>query len=233
MNVLAPQVRREAALRWRAYRSWNRACLLNAWRATRSHFGKRRAVVEVIAPGLATMLVLHLWAHAGLPMAFAKGVAVSALWVVAVLCWNFGLAPYRLWLAARTRITQLQLAIGRRIDRQVIAQELEMRIREGVALMDNGRPSQGQLTQWYERVLRVVSRVSDRERLLLENSGPAPGSRGGALEMLILSNRIEKLRLILGRQHSGRAARKRLGLPALGARPIIGQRPPPVRASNQ
>jgi hypothetical protein len=125
------------------------------------------------------------------------------------------------------------MAIGRRLERHVVAAELELRIREGVALMDSGNPSQSQLTEWYERVLRVVSRAGDRERAVLEASGPAPGTRGGALEMLILSNRIEKLRLILGRQHSGRAARKRLGLPALGARPITGQRPAPVRASNQ
>ena len=79
MNVIPPQVRREAALRWRAYRSWNRACLLNAWRATRSHFGKRRAVVEVIAAGLTTMLALQLWTQDDLAVSFAKGVAASAL----------------------------------------------------------------------------------------------------------------------------------------------------------
>jgi hypothetical protein len=224
---------------WRAYRAWARACLLSAWRATRNYFGGAwRGALKVVGPGVATTLVLCIRAanmelQPDIPVAIAAGCAASLLWVFAVFCWNFALAPYRLWLAARARIAQLQVAIGRRIDRQVIAQELELRIREGVALMDTGGPSQSQLTQWYERVLRAVSRVSDRERILLENSGPAPGSRGGALEMLILSNRIEKLRLILGRQHSGRAARKRLGLPALAARPITGQRPAAVRASNQ
>jgi hypothetical protein len=40
--------------------------------------------------------------------------------------------------------------------------------------------------------------------------------------MLILSNRIEKLRLILDRQHSGRASRKRRSpAPAPGAPPIV------------
>jgi hypothetical protein len=75
--------------------------------------------------------------------------------------------------------------------------------------MNTGSPSQRQLSQWYQRVLRVVSRASDRERALLETAGPAPGTRGGALEMLILSNRIEKLRLILDRQHTTRAAKRR------------------------
>jgi hypothetical protein len=115
----------------------------------------------------------------------------------------------RLWRAARSRITHLQLTVGRRIDQQVIARELELRIREGVALMSTGSPSQNQLSEWYERVLRVVSRVGDRERTLLENSGPAPGTRGGALEMLILSNRIEKLRLFLEQQHTVRTVRRR------------------------
>lgn len=203
-----------AATSWRVFRVWNRACLLNAWRATRNHFGKgRRAALEVLGPGVVTMLAVYTWggAEARLDMgaAIAAGTATSALWVVIVLCWNFGLAPFRLWRAARARITHLQVAIGRRIERQVIAAELELRIREGIALMDSGRPSQSQLTEWYERVLRVVSRAGDRERAMLETSGPAPGTRGGALEMLILSNRIEKLRLILKRQHSARGIRRR------------------------
>ena len=90
----------------------------------------------------------------------------------------------------------------------MIAQELELRIREGVALMNCGSPSQSQLAEWYERAVRVVTRAGDRERTLLETAGPAPGTRGGALEMLILSNRIEKLRLILVRLHRARAVRR-------------------------
>jgi hypothetical protein len=39
---------------------------------------------------------------------------------------------------------------------------------------------------------------------MLENLGPAPGTRGGALELLILGNRIQRLRAILSRQNSGR-----------------------------
>jgi hypothetical protein len=224
---------------WRAYRAWARACLLSAWRATRNHFGGAwRGALKVVGPGVATTLVLCIRAanmepQPDIPVAIAAGCAASLLWVFAVFCWNFALAPYRLWLAARARIAQLQVAIGRRIERHVIAAELELRIREGLALMDSGSPSQRQLSQWYQQVLRVVARAGDRERALLESSGPAPGTRGGALEMLILSNRIEKLRLILDRQHAGRASRKRLGLPALGARPITGQRPAAVRASNQ
>jgi hypothetical protein len=202
-----------AATNWRVFRAWNRACLLSAWRATRSHFGKgRRAALEVLGPGVVTMLAAYTWggaeARPDLVTAIAAGTATSALWILIVLCWNLGLAPYRLWRAARARITQLQMAIGRRIERHVIAAELELRIREGVALMDSGRPSQSQLAEWYERVLRVVSRAGDRERAMLETQGPAPGTRGGALEMLILSNRIEKLRLILDRL-SSRAMRRR------------------------
>jgi hypothetical protein len=238
VSVIAPAVRRVLELRWRAYRSWNRACLLNAWRATRSHFGSgRRAALEVSAPALVTMLALYRWGgaepHLDIAAAIAAGAAAGLLWILIVLCWNFALAPYRLWLAARTRITHLQLAIGRRIDRQVIEQELELRIREGMALMDTGSPSQSQLTQWYERVLRAVSRVGDRERILLENSGPAPGSRGGALEMLILSNRIEKIRLLLDRQ-PGRAARmRRAAMPARVPPPMRDRRPTPVRVFHR
>ena len=209
-----------AATSWRLYRAWIRACLLNAWRATRDHFGNgSRAALEVLGPGMVTMLVVYPWggAEARLDMvaAIAAGAATSALWILIVICWNFALAPYRLWRAARARIAHLQSTIGRRIERQVTAElellmaaELELRIREGLALMDSGRPSQSQLTEWYERVLRVVARAGDRERAMLETSGPAPGTRGGALEMLILSNRIEKLRLILDRL-SSRAMRKR------------------------
>jgi hypothetical protein len=200
---------------WRTYLAWNRACLLNAWRATRNFFGRGwRGVLKIVAPGLATTLGLCISSSGtdvppDVALASVTGVSVTAAWVLIVLSWNFGLAPYRLWRAARARITQLQMANGRRIDRQVIAQELELRIREGVALMNTGSPSQRQLSQWYQRVLRVVSRASDRERALLETAGPAPGTRGGALEMLILSNRIEKLRLILDRQSGARTPRKR------------------------
>ena len=124
---------------WRAYRAWARACLLNAWRATRSHFGAAwPGALKVIGPGVVTTFALclrgdNLDPQTDIPVAIAAGCAASLLWVVAVFCWNFALAPYRLWLAARARIVQLQAAIGRRIDRQVIAQELELRIREGVA----------------------------------------------------------------------------------------------------
>ena len=202
-----------AAISWRLYRAWNRACLLNAWRATRNHFGKgRRAALELLGPGVVTMLALYMWGGAeprlDLVTAIAAGAAASALWILVVLCWSFVVAPYRLWRAARARITHLQVTIGRRIERHVIAAELELRIREGVALMDSGNPSQSQLAEWYDRVLRVVSRAGERERAMLETSGPAPGTRGGALEMLILSNRIEKLRLILDRLTS-RAMRGR------------------------
>jgi hypothetical protein len=201
-----------AATNWRVFRAWNRACLLSAWRATRNHFGKgRRAALRVLAPGVVMTLAVYMWGGAearfDLVAAIAAGAAMSILWVLIVLCWNFGLAPYRLWRAARARISQLQVAIGRRIERHVIAAELELRIREGSALMDSGKPSQSQLSEWYERVLRVVSRAGDRERAMLETSGPAPGTRGGALELLILSNRIEKLRLILDRL-SSRATRR-------------------------
>jgi hypothetical protein len=213
--MIGQEFRREAAMSWRAYRAWNHACVLNAWRATRSHFlNGRLGMLEVIGPGLATTLALSMGSagddlQRDMAMALTAGVTASALWVLAVLCWNFGLAPYRLWRAARSRIAHLQMTIGRRIDRQVIAEELELRIREGVALMNSGSPSQSQLAEWYERVLRAVSRTGDRERALLENSGPAPGTRGGALEMLILSNRIEKLRLILERQRATRTTRRR------------------------
>ena len=234
--MLTQRLCNDAVMSWRTYLAWNRACLLNAWRATRSYFGRGwHGVLKILGPGLATTLALHFWSSGGadarpdLVVASVTGVAVAALWVLIVLCWNFGLAPYRLWRAARARITDLQIAIGRRIDRQVIAQELELRIREGVALMDTGSPSQSQLTQWYDRVLRVVSRADERERAMLETSGPAPGTRGGALEMLILNNRIEKLRLILDRQHSGRASQKRRApAPALGPPALRGQRAAPV-----
>lgn len=233
--MLAQRLLSNAVANWRVFRAWNRACLLNAWRATRNHFGNGgRAALEVSGPGLVTMLAFYRWGgaetHPDIAAAIAAGAAASLLWILIVLCWNFVLAPYRLWRAARARITQLQMAIGRRIERHVVAAELELRIREGVALMDSGSPSQSQLTEWYERVLRVVSRAGDRERAMLEASGPAPGTRGGALEMLILSNRIEKLRLILDRQHAGRAARKRRApVPVPGARPVTGQRPALVR----
>jgi hypothetical protein len=230
VNAIAQRFRREAALSWRAYRSWNRACMLNAWRATRSHFGNgHRAALEVSVPGLVAMLAVYRGGgaepHLEIAAAIAAGTAASLLWILIVLCWSFALAPYRLWRAARARIAHLQVTIGRRIERHVIAAELELRIREGVALMDSGSPSQNQLAEWYERVLRVVSRAGNRERAMLETSGPAPGTRGGALEMLILSNRIEKLRLILDRQQSGRAARKRRApAPALASPPM-----PPIR----
>lgn len=199
----------ESAVSWREYRAWIRACLLNAWRATRGHFGGGwRSVIEVLGPWFATTLALYMWGGDADPardhvVTIATGAAVSVLWITIVLCWNFGLAPYRLWRAAQARIARLQMANGRRIDRQVIAQELELCIRKGTALMDSATPSKDQLSDWYKRVLRVVSRAGDGDRAMLETLGPAPGTRGGPLELLILSNRIEKLRLILDRQYSG------------------------------
>ena len=197
------------AMSWRAYRAWNRACLLNAWRATRGHFGGGwRSVIEVLGPWFATTLALYLWGGDADPAPdtvepIATGAVVSVLWIAIVLCWNFGLAPYRLWRAALARIARLQMATGRSIDPQAIAQELELCIKKGTALMDSAAPSKSQLSEWYERVLRVVSRAGDGDRAMLETLGPAPGTRGGPLELLILSNRIEKLRLILDRQYSG------------------------------
>jgi hypothetical protein len=234
VNPPAQRLLSNATSCWRSYRAWNRACLLNAWRATRNHFGTpHRAALEVIAPGLVTILALYQWGGFDHFAAISAGLAASAAWILIVLCWNFALAPYRLWRAARARIVHLQVTIGRRIERHVIASELELRIREGVALMDSGSPSQSHLSEWYERVLRVVSRAGDRERAMLETAGPAPGTRGGALEMLILSNRIEKLRLILDRQHSGRGARKRRApMPARSAPPIRARHPTPVHLNR-
>jgi len=214
--VVAQSLCKNAAMSWRAYRAWNRACLLNAWRATRRHFGGGwRSAMEVLGPGFATTLILYMGGADSARdnvVPIAGGAAMSMLWIVIVLCWNFGLAPYRLWRAARARIAHLQMAIGRRIDRRAIAQELELCIKEGTALMDSATPSKGQLSRWYEGVLRVVSRAGDGHRAMLETLGPAPGTRGGALELLILGNRIGKLRLILGRQHSGRE-RESIGPP--------------------
>jgi hypothetical protein len=203
-------------LTWRAYRAWNRACMLHAWRATRSHFGGGwRSVAEALVPGVAAILVFYNWGgdvgSVPDPIAtIATGAAVSLLWIVTVFCWNVGMAPYRLWRAAQARIAQL--TGGRRNDPQAIARDLELCIQEGQALMNSETPSKRQLSKWYARVLRVVSRTGGRDRAMLETLGPAPGTRGGALELLILGNRIEKLRRILGRQYSS------------GARENTGQR---------
>ncbi len=150
-------------------------------------------------------------------MTIATGVAVSVLWIIVVFCWNFGLAPFRLWRAAQARMAQLVLVDESTA--QLSRRELELCIRQGQALLDSGTPSQGQLSNWYERVLRAVSRVGDDDRVMLENLGPAPGTRGGALELLILSNRIEKLRLILDRQPSGRESE---GIASVGQRRVAG-----------
>jgi len=196
---------------WHAYRAWMRACVLNAWRATRGHFGGAwRCVAEIFGPWFATTLALYLWGGdeelARDPVAaIATGAAVSGLWISIVLFWNFGLAPYRLWLAAQGRIEHLQIASGHRINRHAVAQELELCIKKGTALMASPTPSKNQLTEWYEGVLRVVSQAGDGYRAMLETSGPPPGARGGPLELLILNNRIEKLRLILDWQNSGHA----------------------------
>ena len=188
---------------WSTYRAWNRACRLHAWRATRDHFrGGWRGVAQILAPGVGALLVLLKWGGGvgveHLFTAVALGTGASALWFCLVFCWYAGLAPYRLWCAAQARIARL--TSGRRDDPQAIARELELCIQEGQALMKGAQPSQDQLSTWYGRVRRVVSRTGKSERLLLDSLGPAPGTRGGPLELLILGNRIERLRSILGRQ---------------------------------
>lgn len=204
--MVAQRLSLNPAMSWRAYRAWYRACVLHAWRATRGHFSAGwRSVVEALGPGVAAMFTPYIWyggADSAWIVTIATGVAVSVLWICVVFCWNFGLAPFRLWRAAQARIAQLVLS--RRIDRPTIARELELCIKQGQALLDSGTPSQSQLSNWYERVLRALSHVGDGDRVMLENLGPAPGTRGGALELLILSNRIEKLRLIRDRQHFDR-----------------------------
>jgi hypothetical protein len=200
------------AMTWSAYRAWNRACMRHAWRATRAHFsGGWRSVLEALVPGFAALLVFQQWGGADAErdavIRIAAGAAASALWILLVFCWYVGLAPYRLWHAAQARIGQL--TGGRRNDPLAIAQDLEMCIREGQALMDCATPSKRQLSKWYDRVRRVVSRTGASDRLMLESLGPAPGTRGGALELLILGNRIERLRSILGRQYS-RPARENI-----------------------
>jgi hypothetical protein len=193
---------------WSAYRAWNRACLLYAWRATRGHFGGGwRSVAEVLGAGFAATLVLYIWGGAAGSdrddvVTLTAGAVASVLWIVIVFCWHVGLAPYGLWRAAQSRISQL--TVGRRTERETIAQELELCIKEGQALMHSSTPSKRQLSKWYERALRVVSRAGDDDRIMLQSSGPAPGTRGGALELLILSNRINKLRQILSRQYPRR-----------------------------
>lgn len=186
------------AMNWSAYRAWIRACVLHAWRSTRGHFNRGwRSVVEALVPGLA-VLAFHQWgvadADPDIIVTIAAGAASSALWVLIVFCWYVGLAPYRLWHAAQARISQL--TSGRRDDPQAIAQDLELCIREGQALMNSATPSRRQLSKWYDRVRRVVSRAGAGERVMLESLGPAPGTRGGALELLILGNRLE-----IGRAH--------------------------------
>src|SRR5688572_29475681 len=181
---------------WSTYRAWNRACRLHAWRATRDHFrGKWRAVTQILAPGLGAALVLLKWGGAvGIEdafVAFALGIGVSALWSCLIFCWYACVAPYRLWCAAQARIARL--TSGRRDDPQAIARELALCIQEGQALMKGAQPSKHQLLTWYGRVRRVVSRTGKSERLLLDSLGPAPGTRGGPLELLILGNRIERL----------------------------------------
>jgi hypothetical protein len=210
VSLVVKRPRNNTARSWNAYRAWLRACIRCAWRETRDHFsGGWRSVIEVLGPGFATTLALYLSGADADPArdhvaTIAMGAAVSVLWIVAVFCWNVSLAPYRLWRAALARIAHLQTATGRIDHRQAIAQELELCIKKGTALMDSATPSKSQLSQWYERVLRVVSRAGNGDRAMLETLGPAPGTRGGPLELLILSNRIEKLRLILDRQNSGR-----------------------------
>ncbi len=188
---------------WSTYRAWNRACRLHAWRATLDHFrGGWRGVAQILAPGFGAVLILLKWGGAegieGALAALVLGTGASALWFCLVFCWYAGLAPYRLWCAAQVRIAHL--TSGRRDDPGAIARELALCIEEGQALMKGAKPSKHQLSTWYTRVRRVVSRSGKSERLLLDSLGPAPGTRGGALELLILGNRIERLRSILARQ---------------------------------
>jgi hypothetical protein len=65
--------------------------------------------------------------------------------------------------------------------------------------MNGAKPSKHQLSTWYGRVRHVLSRTGANDRRVLDSLGPAPGTRGGALELLILGNRIKRLRSILGR----------------------------------
>src|SRR5262245_23248422 len=193
---------RNTARNSKAFAAWLRACLRCAWRGSRDHFSRGwRSVAEVVAPGLAVTLVLYFRARGSAGhehlATLMTGAAASLLWVGAVLCWNVWLAPYRLWRAALTRMSKL--AVVRRIDPRVIRRELELCIRQGQVLMDNRNPSKRLLSVWYQRVLRAASRAGQDHRALLENLGPAPGTRGGPLELLILSNRIDKLRVILDR----------------------------------
>jgi hypothetical protein len=194
---------RNTARNWKAFAAWQRACLRCAWRETRDHFSRGwQSVAETCAPGVAVTLALYLRASGGDSghehlTTLTTGVTASVLWIAAVFCWNAGLAPYRLWRAALTRMSKL--AVVRRIDPRVIRRELEQCIRQGQVLMDTRNPSKRHLSMWYERVLRTAARAGHDHRALLENLGPAPGTRGGPLELLILSNRVEKLRLILDR----------------------------------
>ena len=214
---------RSTARNWKAYAAWHRACLRCAWRGTRDHFSRGwRSVAEAFAPGIALTLALYIRANGGDPghdhvATLATGAAASVLWVSVVWCWNVGLAPYRLWRAALTRMSKL--AVVRRIDPRVIRRELELCIRQGQVLMDIRNPSKRQLSAWYERVLRAASRAGHDHRALLENLGPAPGTRGGPLELLILSNRVEKVRLILDRVS---AALKSENITAVAPRRVAG-----------
>lgn len=205
-------MQRPEAANWSTYRAWKRACMLHASRATRARFsGGWRSVVEVLVPAFAAPLVFNLWAGAdtdrGAVVLIAAGAAASALWILIVFCWYAGLAPYRLWCAAHVRIGQLTGA--RRDEPHLVARGLELCIREGQALMNGATPSKRQLSRWYDRVRRAVSRAGPSDRLMFDALGPAPGTRGGALELLILRNRLERLRSILGRQHS-RPARENM-----------------------
>jgi hypothetical protein len=212
------RLRNPAVRNWNAYRAWHRACLRSAWRETRVHFSSGwRSAREILAPGVAATLVTHVLGSADPIVSIATGAAVSVLWIIMVFCWNFGLAPYRLWRAALARMAKL--GVARRIDPRIIRRELELCIRQGQTLMDAKNPPKGQLTAWYERVLRAVSRAGHDDRALLESLGPAPGTRGGPLELLILSNRIEKLRVILDRQPSSRESE---GITSVGQRRVAG-----------
>ena len=117
---MVQRLRNSAAVNWNAYRAWHRACLRSAWRETRVHFSSGwRSAGEFVAPGIAATLALYVWGNADSAVSLARGAAVSLLWIVVVFCWNFSLAPYRMWRAALSRMAKL--AVARRIDLRRVA----------------------------------------------------------------------------------------------------------------
>src|SRR5262245_27647409 len=160
---MVQRLRNSAAVNWNAYRAWHRACLRSAWRETRVHFGGGwRSACEIVVPGIATTLALCIWDSADSGVSLARGAAASVLWMIVVFCWNFSLAPYRMWRAALSRMAKL--AVARHIDPRIIRREPELCIRQGQALMDAKNPSKRVLSAWYERVLRAASRAGHENR---------------------------------------------------------------------